>query len=295
MENIIYNLHKTPRSFLTYFRIFGGVLYSQERRKKREANVSARREGAVLSSRFYSAFCKICDIEETDNLNPIYPATIVYPYMMHILSSRHFPFSVVSILNIRTTIAIGTLPAVGDLFDTVSEVSELRQRKKGVEVDITSSIYSDNKPMLHVVTTYLAREAFIPGTVSNGEFKSLKSEDNAKDIAQWYLPAKNRWLFGKICGDTNGIHKAAWYARLFGFKRDFAQPLRVLAKCMDSLSLREDSFPMKITYDLKGPVYYNNTLYLKGNNTGDLRNFQLYCGDNPRPCICGVVEGPHLS
>ena len=106
----------------------------------------------------------------------------------------------------------------------------------------------------------------------------------------WHLAPQERFKFARISGDTNGIHFCKPYAKLFGFKRDFAQPIRVIAKCIDALQELDTTGPQYLNFFLKGPVYYGNDLTMKFvKNTNNVR-FDLYSENNERPCITGRLR-----
>jgi hypothetical protein len=140
----------------------------------------------------------------------------------------------------------------------------------------------------------------------------LDSIDDAPIIKEWYSPAKDRFRFARISGDSNGIHYGSFYARMMGFKRDFAQPIRIVAQCVSSLPTNTSGIrgwleevvancfeplpatetvgSMRLDFFLKGPVYYESTLTLKNIQTKNGNRFDLYCSGNDKPVICGILD-----
>jgi hypothetical protein len=76
-----------------------------------------------------------------------------------------------------------------------------------------------------------------------------------------------------------------------GFKRDFAQPIRIVAECVSSLPDVEMQRPLRLDFFLKGPVYYESTLVLKNKKMKGKNRFDLYCKGNTKPCISGELSG----
>lgn len=180
---------------------------------------------------------------------------------------------------------------------------------KGLELDIKSIISSKGENVWENITTYFYPGKFGPADASYSSPR-LDLINDAPVINKWYLPAKNRFRFARISGDTNGIHYVSFYARVMGFKRDFAQPIRVVAKCVSSLPIAHGikswleelndsciisrprtpaALPKELDFYLKGPVYYDNTLILKNIKTEKGNRFDLYCNDESKPAISGML------
>lgn len=46
---------------------------------------------------------------------------------------------------------------------------------------------------------------------------------------------------------------------------------------------------MRLDVVFKGPTYYDSDVVVKGAFQERCLRFDPYCGDNPRPCICGNI------
>jgi hypothetical protein len=75
-----------------------------------------------------------------------------------------------------------------------------------------------------------------------------------------------------------------------GFERDFAHSQLTLAHCIRHLSPFERDEPIRLDVAIKGPVYYGSNVTLNYSSMGKGRRFDLYCGENPRPCVMGSLE-----
>jgi hypothetical protein len=117
-----------------------------------------------------------------------------------------------------------------------------------------------------------------------------RTDVDAPVIKEWYLPAKDRFRFARVSGDTNGLHYGPPYARIQGFKRDFAQPIRIVAECVSLLPDVGMERPLHLDFFLKGPVYYESTLVLKNKKIKEKNRFDLYCKGNNKPCISGELR-----
>lgn len=252
--------------------------------------ITAFAENLRVNKSHLKAFNRICEIKDSSELQILYPFTLAYPYMMGILCRKELPFSLFRVLNTRNSIRQYKPVYTDDIVDIRCFNSGIRFVKNGFEIDIHSLLMTDNVPAWENTTTYLVRSR-THGKEDAASPSSIEPLDDAALIHSWYLKAEDRFRFARISGDTNGIHYVKLYAKSFGFQRDFAQPIRVAAKCVDSLSLDTIQYPVKLDFFLKGPVYYENTLELKGKSTGDACRFDLFCGTNTRPCISGLISG----
>jgi hypothetical protein len=104
------------------------------------------------------------------------------------------------------------------------------------------------------------------------------------------MPNRGGFCFGLMTGDYNPIHYLASYARRMEFRRDFAHAQLTLAFSITHLpSLKEDE-PVTLDVAIKGPVYYGTNVTMKYSDDGKGHRFDLYCEDNPRPCINGYMS-----
>jgi hypothetical protein len=230
---------------------------------------------------------------------------------MRVLCSKEVPVSIFKVLNTRNSITMNRCISPDERLNIDCHNSEPRLVSKGLEIDIKSVISSGGENVWENITTYFYHGKFSSADVSYNAPK-LDPIDNAPIIKKWYFPAENRFRFARISGDTNGIHYGSFYARMMGFKRDFAQPIRVVAKCVSylpqirtgiqswleeitsncfpSLNVAEPTGPMRLDFYLKGPVYYESTLTLKNIQIKNGNRFNLYCSGNDKPVICGILQ-----
>lgn len=196
--------------------------------------IHALRPGFIINSGHLKAFYEICDIKQFDSLHMLYLFTLVYPYIMRVLCSKKMPISMFKVLNTRNSITMYRRIMPNELLDIDCYNSDLRMVPKGLEIDVKSIVSSGGESVWENITTY-----FYPGKFGpvDGSYSVPKLDpiDGAPVIKEWYFPAKDRFRFARISGDSNGIHYGSFYARMMGFKRDFAQPIRFIAKCVSSL------------------------------------------------------------
>ncbi|MFO7817780.1 MAG: hypothetical protein R6V39_08900 [Desulfovibrionales bacterium] len=234
------------------------------------------------------AFCRICDIEQDNVLPVFYPFTYVYPCMLRLASLETFPVSMFKMLNTRSRVTAPLKLSVDERLNVDCRISGYRYVTKGMEIDLHAVVSTNNQAAWESIRTFFVRTPK-GNTDETSSRTGMQAIDNGQTIAQWYLPAKERFRFARICGDSNGIHYSKWYARLLGFRRDFAQPLRIISKAIENLPLPKRESGMIIDIDYKGPVYYNHHIQLKYGKTENAEMFDVYCQNNPRPCIAAAI------
>jgi hypothetical protein len=286
MINLIFN-HK-PSAIYTLWQAFR----SRKSRFTSEEEVPvihASRSSLRITERHLRDFYEICHLSPLPFLHILYPLTLCYPYMMRILCRREMPFSLFKVLNTRTSITMFRAIRPDERIDIDCHNAPVRIISKGLEVDIVSEVRVGREKVWQNITTYFLRSRFGQGEKSY-TLPRLAPIADAPVIKKWYLPAKDRFRFARVSGDTNGLHYGSRYARMQGFKRDFAQPIRIVAECVSSLPGVEMGKPLLLDFFLKGPVYYESTLVLKNKKIGKKNRFDLYCAGNAKPCISGELR-----
>jgi hypothetical protein len=284
--NLVFN-HK-PSAIYTLWQAF------RSRKSRFEAAeempvIHARRAGLRIEHRHLKAFYEICHVGPLPFLHILYPLTLCYPYMMRILCRREMPFSLFKVLNTRTSITMFRAIRPDEVFDIDCYNAPVRIVSKGLEADIVSEVRVGREKVWQNITTYFLRGRFGQGEKSY-TLPRLAPIADAPVIKEWYLPAKDRFRFARVSGDTNGLHYGAPYARMQGFKRDFAQPIRIVAECVSSLPDLGVERPLHLDFFLKGPVYYESTLVLKHKRKRNSDRFDLYSKGNAKPCISGELR-----
>jgi hypothetical protein len=284
--NLIFN-HK-PSAIYTLWQAFRSRK-SRFTPDKEMPVIHARMADLRINTKHLRAFYEICHCEPLLFLHLLYPLTLCYPYMMRILCRHEMPFSLFKVLNTRTSIHMLRAIRPDEVFDIDCYNAPIRLIPKGLEADIVAEVRTGGTKVWQSITTYFLRGRFGQGKRSYRPPR-LTLLNNAHVIKQWYLPARDRFRFARVSGDSNGIHYGTFYARMQGFKRDFAQPIRIVAECVSSLPGVDMERELHLDFFLKGPVYYESTLVLKNKKMGEKDRFDLYCAVNTKPCISGELR-----
>jgi hypothetical protein len=123
------------------------------------------------------------------------------------------------------------------LEETISLYCEFaghRLVEKGLEVDIKSIVSISGEIFWESTITFYYRGQFGPPDASF-QPPQMDMIPDAPEVERWFLQGGVGIGFATLSGDSNPIHYWRWYARLSGFKRDFAQPLLILASSVDHL------------------------------------------------------------
>ncbi len=246
-----------------------------------------------ISDKHLKAFCRICgsrvsDSRKSFNVPFLYPFTFAYPCMLRLVSQPSFPFSMFKMLHVRSETTGYRHIENDDVLEISCATSDQRVLSKGIEFDMKTIVMAGREKVWENTSTFFVRKKTEVEELSYHPPR-LMNMDHPETIGKWHLPAKDRFRFAKISGDSNGIHYNKWYAKMLGFKRDYAQPLRVAAKCMEYLPLPINNETIRLNLHYKGPVYYDKELILKYQEKESGHRFDLFCEENPRPCISGRI------
>jgi len=82
-------------------------------------------------------------------------------------------------------------------------------------------------------------------------------------------------------------------AKLFGLKRDIAHGFGVLAEAVEYSNAIQQAGgvenTLRVDVVFKGPVYLDSDVCLRQNVEQNANRFDVFCGENPKPSICGEV------
>lgn len=260
---------------------------SQSRNHPAEISATIRNIKPAFSH--VRAFDRICRLPDTGFFHPLYPLTYVYPLIVRVLMHKKSGCDIFKSLNVRSWIHQHRKVRTDEPLTFHCRIAERRIVEKGMELDLKGTVSVDNSMVWECCYTFYVRGRFGEPTEVHGD-KSLTEIQGPQIRGEWFLKKEDRFRFAGISGDTNGIHYWDRWARMLGFKMSFAQPVLVLGRSHGAMPLTDmDSFVFE--QRLKGPVYYNSRVIIKGGsqpNAGD--RYDIYCEDNPKPCICCLIR-----
>lgn len=248
--------------------------------------LKARKREMTVDVEQLQAYARACELEFSAHLPMLYPFMSVFSLHMRMLTDPVFPLSFVKMMQLSTHVLQHRPIAIDEVMDVTCEVVEQRARAKGLEVDCSTVITVDGERRTESINTY-----FYPGRYGRTDSQSLRSKlDELIDpetIASWTFPRSGGWKFAQLSFDLNGIHYSPRFAKFRGFRRDFSHSHRSLASILSHLPQATTDDPLRLDILLKGPVYYGYNVELKGQKLEKGIRFDLFCGEDPRPCVRG--------
>ncbi len=283
-NEIILRFHRRPNALTSIALALCGIS-THFKTGDRVPKIKAVWEDVKIDPDHLKDFGEVCGLPSHGKfLYPLYPLTLIYPLILRILGHRRAPLSVFRMLNTKLQVTSHHRIGVREPLAITCETGSFRIVPKGLELDLASSVQTDHETVWESLHTFYYRGKFGEGNSSHFDQPELPPISEPKTLASWYLPDGIGFRFSRISGDVNGIHYSSLYAKLFGFKRDIAQPVLVLAKSLNCFSDFEPS-RFRLLALLKGPIYYKSNVTLKGMHTEEGIRFDIYCAVNPKPSL----------
>lgn len=242
--------------------------------------------GYRATAREVDRFCYLSGVPAGEDLPFLFPHVIGFRLQMALLTHPAFPVPIWRMLQIRNHLRQHRTIRRDAMLDLEASVSGHRVLEKGLEVDVHCAVTEAGELACESTNTFYARGRFgTPGSAS--PLSSAPSVDGSES-ARWRTTRDGALRFGALTGDYNGIHLSNRYARLFGFKRAFLHPQRVLAQCLARLSSMPSAHPRRLDAWLKGPVPYGAQASLRTSRTrAEEVMFALTTDQDERPAIIG--------
>ncbi len=225
--------------------------------------LSARWEGYRAAAREIDEYARLCGLPPgTDTLPPLFVHAIAFRLQMALLTYRKVPVPIWRVLQVRNDLTEHVAIARGATLEFETRVLAHRVLAKGLEVDLHTTITADGVPAAGSINTFYVRGRF--GDGASEETADASPPAAAADpIAAWRMGAGGGLRFGALTGDYNGIHLADGYARLFGFRRAFFHPLRVVVQALVHAG-RAQPGARRVRVWLRGPVFHDSEVELRG-------------------------------
>jgi len=274
--------------------------------------LSASLPGLAINDNHLTRYKALCGLKG-GGVPPFYPLTLAYPMSLRLLSQKAVPFSMFRMLNRKIAMSQHQPIPPGEPFDIHSAIASHTVKKNGIDLHVTTRISIDDITFWSCTNTFFFKGAGItqksvipePQVGTKATYSEVEDE-TSNDIrlagektrsTSWPLPHGNGFRFARVCGDSNGIHYSALYARMLGFEGAFAQPMLVMDKCLEKAGWKAMEERFSATVRLKGQLYYGRELTLAYGDTAEGKSFDLFCEGNERPCISGILrikgEGNH--
>jgi hypothetical protein len=228
----------------------------------------------------------------TGRMALIAPHVIGFRLVMAMLTHPAWPLPIWSALQVRNRLVLHRPLRAGEESMLTVRVTGWRVLEKGLEVDLQTWLGQSGTCAWESVVTFYYRGRFgltAEHGIAHGAGSLAPTVDEHQvKLESWCINGRNRWTFGALTGDYNGLHQWDWYARRFGFRAAFAHPQRVTAQCLAHLQ-GPDTDAQQLDVWIKGQAFYGaEVALLQSRQAADGGvHFALYVADDARPALIG--------
>lgn len=215
----------------------------------------------------------------------LYPQVLSFRLQMAVLTSPRFPRPIWRALQVRVAMAARRAWRADAPLRFDVRATTPRPVDKGEEIDLVTTLRSEGDVAWEGTTTFLYRRR-VAGVAGVAPAAPRAPDVRGVRVDAWTTPARDRWAFGRLTGDFNGLHLWDSYARAMGFPRAFAHPPRVAGACLARLRLPRGAQRLELWW--KGPVPYGHDVQLTAERAPGRVAFGLAPARAPRPLIVGV-------
>ncbi len=246
--------------------------------------------GAKADTQALQQYENVLSLTSASVLPVLYPHVMAGGMHMQMLTNKAFPIRLLGSVHLKNTIKQYKAIATDQTMDIHSAMGEFRLTSKGLEFDFSTQVQVAGELVWEEVSTYFKAGKFGgKENPSNETSFELDSLNNSEQTAQWAVPSNRGKQYARITGDYNPIHMSPLLAKLFGLKRDIAHGFGIVAEAINHAGLANNPDGIQVDVVFKGPVFLQSQVTLKKNNTQDENRFDVFCGNNPKPSICGSV------
>lgn len=255
-------------------------------------HIGIARPALRLDAGHLAKFERACGWDISEYMPFIYPLALLFHYHIAIFGHPRFPCSQRTLLGIRQHAVQRRRVGVGETLDLDVRMVAQRVLAKGVEFDVRTTLARGGDVAWECISVYYLRGNF-GGSDSRAVADRLGPLANPEFEARWQAPRGGGFAFARLSGDFNPAHFSSRWARMIGFKRDFAHTQRAVSDCLHRLPdaarlLEADSLRLDVAF--KGPIYYGSSLLIKGAQQDNGYRFDLYCDDGDKPAIPGSIQ-----
>jgi hypothetical protein len=244
---------------------------------------------------FLQRISGIQDHGARDWLSLLFPHVTGFRLLMTMLTHPLWPLPIWGALQVRNRLSMHCPLEAGDSGNLIGRVAGWRVLEKGIEVDLHTRLQQRDDCAWESVVTFYYRGRFGSPTEHGAALGALPISPVVDGFStkaeQWSINGNDRWRFGALTGDYNGIHQWDWYARRFGFAAAFPHPQRVAAQCLGHLH-SSGSTPPTLDLWIKGPVYFGSEVVQRVSPLVDneCKDFALWIAGDNRPALVGSLH-----
>ncbi|MGP5497236.1 MaoC family dehydratase [Corynebacterium flavescens] len=234
-------------------------------------------EDVCFDAESVARYCHLIGFRLRDAVPATYPYLLSFPLVMQVMSAKDFPFRAVGTVHISNLIEQHRALRIGDNLDIRVHADNLRPHRKGLAIDMVTSIDVAGSEAWRQTSTFLG--------VGASFADSAPAELRDRPQAQRLLPkareealmespvALLRWSFeqvreyAQVSGDKNPIHVSRAGAKAFGFPRPIAHGMYSHARMLASLEGRIPQ-EIRVLADFYAPLTVPATTALLSRDDG---------------------------
>jgi hypothetical protein len=252
-------------------------------------SLAAEWTGAVANPEKLNGYREVCGAASDGKLPIMYPQVMTSGVQLALMGSTKFPFRLLGLVHQRNRVLQHRAIGDAERMDVYCRTGESRVVKQGLEFDMLTLVKIDGELAWEAISTYLTRGRFgEPGEPPAGS--RLPDLENATETVRLAVAGDMGRRYAKVSGDYNPIHISSLLAPLFGFKRSIIHGMWSAAASIARLPGYAPTGPVRYDLAFKGPIFNGSKVEMRIADQCGGRRFDMFCANNPRPCVCGLVR-----
>jgi acyl dehydratase len=205
-----------------------------------------------------AAYQALCGFEDNGVLPITFPAILAAPLHLAIATHSDFPLPAMGLVHASNRIVQHRNIQTDESLELCCWIEGHRQVGVGIEIDLMTRVHVGDELVWQSCSTVLSRA--VEGDGVKRKRPELPGVPPALEV-EWPLPADLGRAYARISKDYNPIHLFPLTAKLFGFKRQIAHGMCLLAKVAAILPMPK-SGPVVFEVAFRKPVFLPSTVRL---------------------------------
>ncbi|MDG3010255.1 dehydratase [Rhodococcus sp. D2-41] len=202
-------------------------------------------EGLRVDVANLAAYNQVCGLRLGDTLPLTYGFVLAFPSVMKLLVARDFPLPAMGMVHVQNRIESLRPVSVIEPLDLRVHAENLREHRKGTQVDLVSELNVGRELVWRQTSTFLK----LGGGPSEAKEKAPVEEPVLPaPVTTLSVDANRIHRYAAVSGDRNPIHMSNLGAKAFGFPRTIAHGMWSAAAALGAL---EGRLPDAVDYDVR--------------------------------------------
>ncbi len=165
-------------------------------------------------------YCRTAGLQLGNNLPLTYPFVLQFPLVMKLMTSKEFPFSAVGSVHVENRIRRYRQIPVTEHLTISTQAGNLREHRKGLLIDVTSTFEAGGELVCEQVGTFLSQQRTSLSDAERGPAPKEGTPPPPDAVLSVNLGQIRN--YAAASGDRNPIHMGNLPAKAFGFPRAIA-------------------------------------------------------------------------